>query len=383
MTFEVPTNGPAAAPPTAGEPRVTLRERLIARAPLLARVVGYPLFFMFWFVLFVYVTFPYDRVKELIIAQVEAPRQTPSGSLQPSNMQVSIDELGPTILPGVRARGVALTLLPTKAGERPSTVRMSEVTAHVGILSLLASNLNADVDIDGMGGTTRAHIESAMSGRRAGLREFRMKMDNVRLAELPPIAAMVGLPVTGSLDADVTFHVPDGRLEQSSGSVQLSVEDLRVGDGHAQYQIPPMGGVTIEQIRAGNLAGQIAIRDGVATIERMSTRSNEFSFAMDGRVELRPNLGDSAFNAGVRFQLTDAYRRKSEQAGRIMMVMDMVPDLQSARRADGMIGFRCNGTFDRGLRCLPDSRGGAGRGAGGAFGGFGGAGGAPARRGFE
>jgi type II secretion system protein N len=187
----------------------------------------------------------------------------------------------------------------------------------------------------------------------------------------------------------VDLRVPDGHTEQAAGNVTFNIDDLRVGDGHAQYQIPHFGGITVEQIRAGRLEGAIAIRDGVATIERLASRSNEFQLAGDGRVELRPELNDSVVNLGLRFQLTDAYRHKSEQAGRIMLVMDTVPDLRQARRPDGMLAFRCRGTFSRGLQCPPDTRGGGG-GAGGGAGGIGpGAGvrsgGNPfgARRGFE
>jgi type II secretion system protein N len=354
-----------------------MRERLLAMRPLLLRVVGYPLFFVFWFLVFLYVTFPYDRLKEAIIAAVEAPRRGPSGGSTPSNMQMTIGDLGPTFLPGVRAKNVTLTFLPSHAGERATTMRMDSVTVHVGLFSLLANNLNADVDVEGVGGTVAAHVESAMGGRRPGLRELKLKLDNVRVGEIAPLVAMVGLPLFGTMDATVDLRVPEGQVERASGSVRFAVDDLRIGDGRAQYQIPRFGGVTVEQIRAGRLEGAVTIRDGVATIERVNARSNEFQLAMDGRVELRPNLSESVMNAGVRFQLTDAYRRKSEQAGRIMLVMDTVPDLQAARRPDGMIAFRCRGTFDRGLTCPPDARGGAG-GAGGlpGLGGFGG------RRGF-
>ena len=101
---------------------------------------------------------------------------------------------------------------------------------------------------------------------------------------------------------------------------------------------------------------------------------------MNGRIDLRPDLSLSAMNLGVRFKLTDAYRAKSEQSRRIMMVFDMAPPLQQARRADGQLGFRCRGSFAGDLRCNPEgSPGGAGaRGAGGA-GGLGGLPGLPRR----
>lgn len=338
-----------------------MKDRLIALQPYLIRFVGYPLFFMFWFVTFIYVTFPYERLKETIVSAVEGPRRTPSGTMAPSNMQMSIGELGPTILPGVRARNVTVTFLPTKTGERPVTMRMNQVVAHVGLFSLIGGHLNSDIDVDGMGGTVQAHIDSAMRGARPGLRDAKITLNTVRVGELAPVVALVGLPMSGALNGTFELHVPDGHFEQSSGSSHLTIDDLRIGDGHAQYQIPRFGGITIEQIRAGRLDGAITIRDGVATIDRLAARSSEFNFQMDGRVDLQPILGDSSMNAGVRFQLTDAYRHKSEQAGRIMSVMDIVPDLQSARRPDGLLAFRCRGTFSRGLTCPPDRGGGANR----------------------
>ncbi len=331
-----------------------MKERLLALRPYILRFVGYPLFFMFWFVTFVYVTFPYDRLKEAIVAAIEAPRRTPGGSSQPSNMQVSIGSVRPTFFPGISARDVALTFLPTKTGERSVTMRMQRVAAHVGLFALAGGNVSADIDIDGMGGRIEAHVDSAMRGARPGLRDLRVSLEHVRVGEIAPLVSMVGLPLSGSLDGTVELHVPDGQVEQSTGATHVTIDDLRIGDGHAQYQIPRFGGITIEQIRAGRLDGAITIREGRATIDRFTARSPEFTFQMDGRVDLQPVFGESVMNMGVRFQLTDAYRHKSEQAGRIMSVMDIVPDLQAARRPDGTLSFRCRGNFARGLTCPPE-----------------------------
>lgn len=352
-----------------------MREKWMALRPLLLRAVGYPLFFVFWFLVFVYVTFPYDRLREAIVAAVEAPQRTASGTLTPSNMQLSIGDLGPTLLPGIRARNVALTFLPTRTGERATTMRMNEVTVHLGLLPLLASYLDADIDVQGMGGRIEAHVESVLAGARQGLRALRLRAQQVRVGEIAPLVSLVGLPLSGSLNAQVDLRVPEGRADRTNGNVRIDVMDLRIGDGRSQYQIPHFGGVTVEQIRAGRLEGTVTIRDGVATIERLTARSDEFQLAMDGRIDLHANPAESVINAAVRFQLTDAYRRKSEQAGRIMLVLDTLPDLQAARRPDGMIAFRCRGTFARGLTCPPDTRGGIGV-RGGLLGGF------PARRGF-
>ena len=117
------------------------------------RYLGYPAFFTVFFLLFVYWTFPYDRLKEFIVHQAEAPRATGAGTVAPSGIALEIDELSPTFFPGLTARGVRVTWLPQAQGQRPVTARMDRVTVHVSVLSLLFGKVDADLDINGMGGS--------------------------------------------------------------------------------------------------------------------------------------------------------------------------------------------------------------------------------------
>jgi type II secretion system protein N len=355
--------------------------------PLLLRIVGYPAFFLLCFVVFLYVSFPYDRLKEVIIAQAEAPRVSPSGRTLPSNMELTIGSLGPTFFPGLKAKNVTVTYLPTAPGGRPTFMHIDEAVVHVSLFGLLLRRANVSFSIEGLGGeiegsvswslatetaadTASSSSSSSSASRRAaaagapsGLRSFEMKITGVNAAEMGPLVQAVGLPLGGTLDGTIELTVPDGLIPQAEGAVAITASRFAVGDGHAQYQIPHFGGVTIDQIRAGTFTFNMAIRRGIATLERVGAQSNEFGLEMDGRIDLRPDLSLSAMNLGVRFKLTDAYRAKSEQAGRILTVMEMVPDLQRARRPDGMYGFRCTGVFARPPVCLPDQRGGAAPGA--------------------
>jgi len=333
----------------------------MALRPVLLRVVGYPVFFVLFFVAFLYVTFPYDRLKEVIIAQIEAPRVSPSGRTIPSGMEVTIGSLGPTFFPGLKAKDVRVTYLPTTPGGRPTFMRIEEAVVHVSLFSLLFRRANVSFDLEGMGGEIDGSASYSFATDPApGLRSLEIEIENVNAGEAGPLVQAVGLPLGGTLNGKVELTIPEGQMNQAEGKVELTCARLTVGDGRAQYQIPQFGGVTIAEIRAGDLSFNVNIRRGVATLERVGAQSNEFALQMDGRVDLRPNLADSAMNIGVRFRLTDVYRNKNEQAGRILTVMDMVPDLQRARRPDGMLGFRCTGTFARPPVCLPDQRGAAG-----------------------
>jgi type II secretion system protein N len=353
-----------------------MKERLRELAPKLLRYLGYPLFFFTFFVLFVYWTFPYDRLKEFIIHQVEAPRPTAAGTMASSNIALEIDSLGPTFFPGLRARGVRVTWLPQRTGDRPITARIDSVTVHVGLFALLFGRLNGDVELEGMGGTLNTHVEAVLNGSKAGLRELTVKMQGVNAGEIGPLVQAVGLPIQGRMDTDLTLSSTDGQLTRATGRLQLSISALKIGDSVAQFQIPGFGGVTIAQIDAGTLAGTVNIREGVIQVDRLNTRSRELTLALSGRIELANNPAETGINLLTRFQLTDVYRAKNEQAGRIMMVLDVAPDLRAAKQPDGSYALRCRGTTGRGIRCVADTGAAPGT-EGTAAGGFG-----EPRRGF-
>jgi type II secretion system protein N len=331
---------------------VNERTREIAFKAL--RYVGYSAFFTTLFVCFVYWTFPYDRLKEFIVHQVEAPRPTGAGTVAPSPMQIEIDELGPTFFPGLTARGVRITWLPQAQGQRPVTARIDKLTVHVSLFGLLFGRASGDLSIDGMGGTVEATFDAAIRGQRPGLRKLELDVKGVRANEVGPLVQAIGLPVQGRLDTKVELEVPDGQVNRASGRATLQIAGLKIGDNVAQFQIPGFGGVTIAQIDAGTLSGSVTIRDGNANVERVSARSRELSLAISGRVELRADPAQTGINILTRFQLTDEFRNKNEQSSRIMMVLDMVPDLRAARGQDGMIALRCRGTAGRGVRCNPE-----------------------------
>lgn len=337
-----------------------MKDRLLALRPIVLRVVGYPLFFLFFFVTFLYATFPWDRLREAIVAAAEAPRLSPSGRATPSNMEVAIGSLSPTFLPGVEARNVHVTLLPERSTDRPVSMTIDKLRLRLSIFALLAQRASISFSMLGLGGSIEGSASVALgtpaTPRISPLRSFEVTLENVRLGQVAPLVSMVGLPLGGNLSGNITVEIPEGDVAQTEGSVRLTTDRLTVGDGHAQFQIPHFGGVTIEQIRAGRLEATADIRRGVVQFTRVGAHSEEFDLQIDGRIDLRPNFADSALNLGLRFRLTDIYRVKSEQAGRIMSVMDMAPDLRRARRPDGLFAFRCSGTFDRSINCPPDSR---------------------------
>ncbi len=334
---------------------MSLRERLAALRPTVLRVLGYPLVFSLFFVVFLYATFPYDRLAEMIVAQIEAPRVSrTTGAVIPSGIELTIGHLGPTFLPGLEARDVTVRYLPATPGGRAVTMDIERARVRVSLFALLLRRASVSFSVKGLGGEAEGEAVVNLSAPRPGLRSMELRLTDIGVGSVGPLVQAVGLPMSGTATGTVNLEIPNGLIAQATGAVQMAVSALSIGDGRAQYQIPRFGGVTIEQIRAGRLDVNVAVRNGVATFERTGSHSAEFDLGIDGRVTLRPVLADSGMNLGVRFRFTDVYRNKSEQAGRILTVIGMVPDLRRALRPDGMYAFRCSGTFARPPVCGPE-----------------------------
>jgi hypothetical protein len=76
------------------------------------RWVGYPLFYIFALLLFTYLTFPYYRLKDRLVGELNAKPISPG-------MQVKIDSVDSYWLSGVEAEGVQLISTPAAGTSAP------------------------------------------------------------------------------------------------------------------------------------------------------------------------------------------------------------------------------------------------------------------------
>ena len=84
------------------------------RARKALRFMGYSTFFWTFFWLFAYLSFPYERVRDRIVQEVEFPKDA-RGNRRPSGYQLEIMELSPSWFTGVEARPADLNAQPIVA----------------------------------------------------------------------------------------------------------------------------------------------------------------------------------------------------------------------------------------------------------------------------
>ena len=160
------------------------------------KFMGYSTFFWTFFWLFAYLTFPYERVRDRIVQEIEFPKDA-RGNRRPSGYQVEIIELSPSWFTGIEAHGVRI--IKPGEGEEPTVdVLLEEVNARVSLLSLLTGTVAVTFDAHLAGGAIEGEVEYG----DASALQLNI-VEPVRLQRVSIIRAFLGLPLGGTLSGDI------------------------------------------------------------------------------------------------------------------------------------------------------------------------------------
>lgn len=320
------------------------RFRLSERARRnLRRYLGYPLYFLTCFVLFAYCTFPYDRVRETIEAQV---------AVASPGTELEIVDLSPSWGTGVVLTGVRVRLPPEPGEERPSELALDEVSARVSLLAYMGGTTEISYSATLAGGGT---IEGVYAETEEQNR-LQATLTEVNLGRIGPIRHYVGLPLGGVATGEIDVTIADD-IADTAGDVTLTVSDLTVGDGTAQLQIPRFGGLTIERIVAGDLNLRGQLERGTLRIQQLEARGEDAELRGAGTLNLLRPLRMSRMDLLVRVLLTPAYFDKSDVSRRLQSAIDAPfaqAQIRPYRAADGAFQVRLRGSFVTGIGAIAE-----------------------------
>ena len=326
-----------------------LGEKLGPVAKKIGKWVGYPLFFLFCFVLFSYWTFPYERAKRFIIEKVEYSER--GGRRVPSGYELEIVDLGPSGLTGLSATGVRLVKLPETPDERPVDVTIEEATVSLGVLSALFGDISVDFDMAVAGGDIEGNFTQGEAT------EIEAAIDDVKLRRVGVLRSMIGLPVTGALSGEIDLVVAE-ESANTRGTIELNIEGTSIGDGNAKLKIEglPGEGLTVERIDAGNIELYASVEEGNATIERLEGRGPDLDLDGAGSLRLLQPLPMSRLDLMIRADIKDGYKQRNDRTRGMFMLLDNNPRMAPAKTPDGALQYRISGTFGGRISGSPAGR---------------------------
>lgn len=339
----------------------------------------YPTFYLFCLLLFTYLTFPYDRLKDRIIAEF-AKSQSRSGD---PPQRLEIDSIDSYWLSGVEVSGVRIITPPDPKAERdaarkaassapgdgeakpaapkPSVLAIDEAHARVKLLPLLTGTVIVDFWASAFGGEVSGSVP-------VGSGDLEIDVENVELALVTPIRDTLGVPMSGRATAHLELSAQEGKFEKASGSLSLTVTEASVGDG--KTKIADL--MALPKANLGTLELEATATDGVLKIDKLEARG-DIEFIGDGRIAVREPWGTSNADVQVRFKFADSYRNKDDKTKALLgspgdpmpPLLEADPKVKRSKREDGFYGFHVHGSL-KNPRFDPSPTGVASPAAGGA-----------------
>ncbi|HXX67788.1 MAG TPA: type II secretion system protein GspN [Polyangiaceae bacterium] len=321
-----------------------MKELLARLAPYgkYAGIVGYPLFYLFCLALFASFTFPYDKLRDRLVASFAADQRASGG-----HQELQIDALSGYGLTGVRMTGVTLLSAPAEPGKPPARLVVDEATVRYGLLSLLFGGADVDFDVMAFGGEARGEY-----GSRGKDKAIDVALESLDLGKIGPLVQLLGVPLDGKAGGTLHLSMPEGKITRASGDLSFESKGTAVGDGKAKLK----GALALPKIDVGTLTIAAEAKDGVLKLTKFIAAGKDLDVQGDGRVTLRENVTDSLCDLQVRFRVNDAYRAKNDvtkslfgapgsTAPPLFDLMD--PKIKQAKRADGFYGWSARGAVSR------------------------------------
>jgi len=332
------------------------------RLKRIGKWAGYPLFYVFCLTLFGYLTFPFDLLKDRIIAEFEK---------QSRGQRLEIGKMSSYWFSGVEMENVRLVIPPDDSPAampagfpgassdasppKDTVVVLDEVHARVRLLPLFIGRVRVDFWASAFGGEISG---TAPVGKAGG--DIELELSSVNMGKIEPLAQAVGLPLRGTANGKLELDAPDGKYDKMNGSLDLTITDLVVGDGKTKIQ----GLIALPAARAGTLTVAAEAKDGTLKITKLSADGADLQLVGDGKVSLKEPWNASVADLYARFKFTDAYRGKNDTTKSLLgdpkkpnmpsLIELQAPMMKKAKRSDGFYGLHVHGPLRR-LKYDPSS----------------------------
>lgn len=310
------------------------------------RITVYVLFFLFCFLLFAYWSFPYDRVRDRIIREVEYTRG-PGGALRPTGWELDIVDLSPSWGTGFTATGVQVGKRPEEPGKPTVSMLIDEATVHVSPFALIVGDLSVGFDLELAGGEIDGSYSQpigAALGDEDGDLDLEATLEEVHLRRVSLLRSALGIPLSGVATGSFDFFVAQDP-QQTEGRLDLTIRNLQVGNGRAKLAVGDNEGITIERIDAGDLKVKIEAEEGIGRITQLEAKGKDAELEGAGTLRLLSPLDMSRLDALFRIKFADAYRNENDRTRALFSLMEFSPKVRAARTPDGALQWRVAGSL--------------------------------------
>lgn len=322
-----------------------MKQRLLR----ILKFLAYPTLYLSCLMLFFYLTFPWNRLKDRLVAEVAIRAQKPKSAIQ----RVEIDDLDSYWFTGVEASGVRIYLPPSDdAGadkDKPteSVVKVDELNARLQILPMFLGRFRVKFWAHAFNGDVNGTVPI---GGSSGPVEI--QLDAIDLGYVDLIKDTLGIPIKGVATGKLELSAEGGKFSKANGMLDLAINGVTVGDGKSKIK----NQIALPEAKIGDLVIAAEAKDGALKITKFEANGTDIELAGDGKISVREPAMNSVADLYVRFKFTDAYRNKSDltktllgapgsSAPSLFELAD--PRIKRSKRTDGFYGWHVHGALGK------------------------------------
>ena len=289
------------------------------------RSLGYAAFFVFSVLAGLYLTFPWEAVKDRLFAMAK----------EQSGVTLAAATLEPSWVTGLEATDLQVTF----AGDKEPAVKLASATVRVSLLALLGGKLGVSAKAPIGNGQVSADVKT-----NADVIVLDALIDNVQLDAIPQLAEASGIPASGRLtiDAKLTIGKKDPKL--TKGTVNIKATALAIAKGGKVGPLP------LPPLELGDFALAIPFDEGKATFKDSRIKGTDLEIALDGTVSPLFPLARTTLTLTIGLKPTD------KLLGADPLLRPLLNNFNSAKGADGFYGISVIGNIKH-PRVQPQRRG--------------------------
>ena len=329
----------------------SLSERIPERFRKPLKYVSYGVAYISLLLVFIYLSFPYDRFKHQLVTTYNQGQ-----AIESDPIYLEVDSLSFSwAFPGFIAEGVRLKNSLESEGVVLSNIELARV--RVQLLPLLIGTKAVSLKILGLGG--EIHALAKLSGDKQSIE---ISLENINPGEVPQLAAAIGLPIEGSIDGEITLELPEGKLSMAKGDIDLNFDGVAIGDGKAKV----LDAIALPRLDAGSIVFSASVVDGKVEVEDFSSSGGDLELSSRGSITLRDRFDASLVDQWIKFKFSDRYRGKTDTTkalfgapgGGAPGIFDLDPKVKRSKGTDGSYGWKMAGPVAK-MSFLPNSSVGA------------------------
>ena len=276
------------------------------------QTIGYAALFLFLFVMFLYLTFPYDAIKDTIVKRIESQ----------GNISVTIDKISPFRLAGFRIKDLQIT---NPAEKNQVYLSLDEVRLRLRLTQLLIGRLWLDFDVYA--------YEGGIAGsfcKRRQIFDLAVNFAGLRLAKYSTrdvVRKMGSLDLDGIITGQLEMHLNQAQKRDNNGFLNMNLDKMQASN--IKFLTSEIPNMTFEP-------GQIQLRlqNQNFQVQTFYLKGNHLELDLSGRIATNNDLKRSNLFLNLRFKPSDELE---ESLGMLMYAMNEADD-------EGFYKLSINGT---------------------------------------